>query len=825
MRAIDDLMQDVRYGVRTLVKHRSFTLVTILTLALGIGACTAIFSLVNAVLLRSLPYGNAGSLVYLYTPNPQYNLPPEIFGPKNADYFDLKQQSRAFRSMTLFQQVTYNLAHGDSTERAGAARVDADFFKTLQVTPQFGRLFDAADLQPGQNRVAVISHALWQSLFSGASDVLGKTVELDGVGYRVVGVMPPDFEYPHKSDIAYANGHIDRTSLWVPLVLTPRERADREEGNGWVLARLAPGITLRAAQTEMSTMMYRLNLLHAPGRRGWTALVKSFRESALGPVRPLMWLMLGAVAFVLLIACGNASNLLLARAAARSHEFGVRATLGASRGRLLRQMLTESLLLSVAAGFAGVGLAWLFLHALLRLNPGDIPRMADATLDGRVLAFVAGVTLLTTLLFGVLPALTATRIHLSEFLNAAGMRGLAGDRKRVRRGLAIAQVAMVVVLLTGAGLLLRSYAKVLAVPTGFAPSTIAASVQLSPPEFIIGSENPRYNTEAKRSQFFAELVARLQGIPGVKAAGLVNILPLSHSENISPFEAQGYPNRKDQFVEERSVTPDYFSAMQIPLIQGRGFTDSDGPGHPMAAIVNEAFATKYFGTVNAVGRQLRREPQDPWATVVGVVGDVHTMSLEASAAPQMYTSFFQTNLDANSAYITVRSVLLEGAVVKLIRGVMQSLDPDLAIADVHTMGDLETEATARRRFQTMLLTVFSAVAMLLAVIGVYGLLAYSVRQRTGEIGIRMALGSTRGGVVGLVMREGLAMLAFGLAIGLASAFVLTRLLAGFLYGVSPMDPVTYILVPLFLLAGTLGACLLPSVRAARIDPMNALRHD
>ena len=606
---IEDFFQDVRYGVRTLIKDRSFTEVTVLTLALGIGACTAIFSLVNAVLLRSLPYGNPERLVYLFTPNSRWDFPPETFGPSNADFnadfFDLKKQSRAYSDMTLFEQVAYNLSTGNDSERVGAAKVDADFFTSLQVTPMFGRVFDPADLQPGKDRIAVISYALWQTLFGGTNDVLTRTLQLEGASYRVVGVMPPDFEYPHKSDLAYGNGHIDKTQLWIPQALTPMQKAEREGSAGFALARLRPGVTICEAQVEMSTLMYRINLLHAIDRRGWGAFVKSFRESSLGPVKPLMWLMLGAVGFVLLIACGNAANLLLARAADRSHELGVRATLGAGRGRLLRQMLTESLMLGVAAGCAGSGLAWLFLHALLQLNPGDIPRMADATLDYRVLTFLAVITILTSVLFGVLPSFAATRINLAEFLKSSGMRGVVSARRALRKGLVIAQVALVVVLLTGAGLLLRSYEKVLAIPTGFSPSTVAVNVQLSPPEYIGVSQNPRYNTAPKRKLFFSDVLNRLQGTHGMKAVGLVDVLPLSHSENLTTIEAQGYPNRKDQVVEERRVTADYFSAMQIPIIGGRGFTESDGPGRPKAIVVNEALAKKYFRTVDAVGHQLR----------------------------------------------------------------------------------------------------------------------------------------------------------------------------------------------------------------------------
>ena len=818
---LDDLAQDVRYGLRTLCKHRSFTVVTVLTLALGIGACTAIFSLVNAVLIRSLPYGAPERLVYIFTPNSEWKLPSETFGPSPADFFDIRKQAKSFAVATFFYQTIYNLVSGnDRAERVGAARVDADFFPTLEATPEFGRGFDAKDEQPGSERVAVISHALWQSMLGERADVLGSKFRLDGIPYQVIGVMPPEFGYPHKSDLTYGYGHVQTTDLWVPMGLTSQQKAERDNPNGFALGRLKPGVTVREAQAEMTTVMSHLNLLHNPGSRGWSAFVKPFRDSSLGPVRPLMLLLMASVAFVLLIACGNAANLLLARAAARTHELGVRATLGAKRARLLRQMLTESLMLSVVAGVVGVGLAWLFLHALLKLNPGDIPRMNTAGLDLRVMGFVLLVTLLTSVLFGMLPSLSATRINLAEFLKSSGMRGISGDKRQVRRWLIIAQIAMLVILLTGTGLLLRSYVKVLSVSTGFAPATVTADVELS----------PQYGDAHKRRAMFSSLVERLTSVPGVQAVGVVNALPLSDSESLFTLSVEGYSNRKQQLVEVRGITQGYLSAMQTPLLQGRDFSGEDASGHRLVAIVNQAFANKYFANRDAIGRRIRTgtDESDPWTTVIGVAKDVRYMSLEAAPGPLVYIPFTQVEWRESSivgAYVAVRSSLPHDRVVAEIRAAVRALDANLAIADVHTMSDLVSHVTARRRFQTTLLTIFSGTAMLLAMVGVYGLLAYSVRQRTGEIGIRVALGSSKTAVVRLILSEGLTLLGVGLVLGLAAALLTTRLLAGFLYGVPPLDPFTFAFVPMLLLVATLGACLIPSFRAAAVDPMNALRHE
>ena len=722
---LDDLVQDLHYGLRTLLKQRSFTLMTVLTLALGIGSCTAIFSVVSAVLLHSLPYGDSKSLVYLFTPLPRWNLPREALGPSAADFFDLKSESRSYSSMTLFEQASYNLAAKDSPQRIDGVKVDGDFFTTLQSNAELGRTIQETDQQSGNSHIAVISDALWRNIFGGHNDVLGRMVRLDGTPYQIVGVMPPEFEFPHKTDLSYGNGHTNTTQIWVPYGLTPQQKADRDSFLGYTVARLKTGMTATDAQAEMSAIITRLNRLHHANTQGLEAYVKPFSENAVGAVRPLMWLLMSAVGLVLLIACGNAANLLLARAANRTHEFSVRATLGARRGRLLRQMLTESLMLSVAAGAVGVGLAYVFLHALLRLDPGDIPRMQDAGLDVRVLLFSVGMTVLTSLLFGVLPALSATRVDLAGFLKSGGMRGVVGDRRHVRDSLAIAQIALVVVLLTGAGLLLRSYAKLMAVPTGFSASTISVNVQFTS-QYDDGSQKPL--------AFFRELTERMKNVPGIEAAGAIHTLPLSNTESLARFDVEGYQNDKNQLVESRGISGGYLSAIQIALKEGRNFTESEAMERSSVVLVNEVFARRYFNGASAIGRHIHipLESGNSWDTVVGVVANVRNMDLEAAAVPQIYIPLSWYS-GLTEGYLVVRSMLPEDAVVADIRSVMKEIDPSLAIADVHTMGDLVSQATARRLFQTTLLTVFSGIAMLLAVIGVYGLLAYSVKQRSGEI--------------------------------------------------------------------------------------------
>ena len=816
---LDDLVQDIRYGLRALRRQPAFTFVTVLTLALGIGACTAIFSLVNAVLLRSLPYGDSSRLVYLYTPNLNLKgMPgPEVFGPRNADFFDIKAQSHSFESITFFNQKIYSLDAGDQPQRVGAAQIDSSFFRTLDVAPLIGRDFNEADEQPGNSHVVIIGYPLWQSLFAGATDILGHSITLNDQTYRIVGVMPQDFGYPRKTELAYGNGRIETTLLWTPSALTAQQKAERDQSNANALARLRPGITLKDSQAELNTIMVRLNPLHKGSfGNAWTGLVKSFPEHVLGPVRPLMLLLLAAVGFVLLIACGNAANLLLARAANRRHELGVRATLGARRGRLIRQMLTESLLLGNAAGIAGIGLAYLFIHALLKLDPGNIPHMESVSLDLRALIFLVLISLATSILFGLLPSLSATRINLAEFLSSAGSRGLVADRRRTRRMLVTTQLALVVVLLTGAGLFLHSYINVLSVETGFSPNTIVANVAVT----------PAYDTLPKRQAFYTTLLEKIEAQHGIDAAGLVNFPPLTDSESLSSILVDNYPNQDRQFVEERAITSGYLAAMQTPLLKGRNFTAAeDSPGPHAVVIVNQAFARQFFADKDPLGQHLRKNIHDPWATVIGVTQDIRNESLETAAVPQIYDPFLEGNQPLNGTFVAVRSSLPQASAISAIRAAVRSIDPGLAISDIHMMSDLTTHASAPRRFQTTLLTLFSAIALFLAVVGVYGLLAYSVRQRTGEIGLRMALGSTRSGIARLILREGLSLLLTGLCLGIAVAALFARALRGFLYEVPALDPLTFALVPALLLIATLAACLIPSARAAAIDPMVALRHE
>jgi predicted permease len=812
---LENFAQDIRYGMRTLCRAPGFTITAVLTLGLGIGACTAVFSLVNAVLIRSLPYGDPERLVYLFTPNPNLKIPAEVICPSYGDFYDIKRESRLYTDMSNFEQVMFSVGIAGSVQHIGAARVDESFFSTLESQPELGRAIGPEDIQPGHDKVAVISHSLWVSMFGAKADVLGRDVQLDGAHYGIIGVIPPEFEYPFKTDLPYGNSHINSTQIWAPLVLDAKQRAVRDPGNNVSIARLRPGASITQAQSEMSTIMARLDKQYAGESaelkelRQWGALVEGFTAISVGPVRPLMRLLLATVGLVLLIACGNAANLLLARAAARERELGVRAALGAGRSRMVRQLLSESLLISLSGGVVGIGLAFLFLRTLPRLDPGNIPRLNEASLDWRVLLFALAASMLTGVITGLFPAVGASRLQLVESLKAKGAQGRTAGHSRVQSGLIIVQTAMVLVLLAAAGLLIRSYINVVSVDTGFSQAAVTFHLAL----------DDRFKPGPAQSAFSKDFIARLNALPGVQAVGAVNDLPLSDSESITILWIEGYQNKDFQQSEGRTITPQYFSAMNTPLIAGRTFTDADATGN-RPTIINQKFADTYFPKQNAIGRRISTdEKHAQWATIVGVVADVRHTSLEEEPQPQIYNAAY----DFGNAYFAVRSTQPPSVVVAEVRSTLKSIDPSLALTDVQTMGDLVSHASARRRFQTSLLTAFAGIALVLALVGLYGLLAYSVNRRTREVGIRMALGARRSDVLLLVLKNAGFLLGIGLATGLVCTFVATRAIKSFLFGVSEHDPTTVAVVCGLLLVCGLMAAFVPARRAASTDPMQALR--
>jgi len=804
------LAGDLRYAARLFAQAPAFTLVALLTTALGIGASAAVFSLVNAVLLRSLPYAQAERLVFLWMPNAHLGPPvPLELGPPPPDFFAWKRESRSFSHMALSIEGWVRVPGGAVEERIGGARVDGEFFATLDTAPEIGRTIVAEDDQPGRDQVAVISHGLWQSRFGGDTDVLGKTLTVDGHARRIIGVMPPGFEFPRRNELPRDISNTVRTELWVPAALTPRERTT-DSVDSLVIARLAPGVSLARAQQELGAIEKQLDDARKTEERGWYALIRPLAETALAPARPQMWLLLGAVSLVLAIATGNVANLLLARAAGRVQEMSLRSALGADRSRLIRQAITESLLLASGGCALGILAARGAVWVLVRLNPGNISRFDQASVDGRVLFFAVALSLATGLAFGLAPALTASRNDPMSLLRQ-GARGVVGGRRRMREVLIAAEVAISLLLVTGAGLLIESEMKLAADGTGFAPSTLSMRIQLP----------SAYEKAEQRRAVYDRLAAAVRALPGVRAAGITGDLPFAHRESVALFEVEGYTNRKGQLADSWSASPGYIEAMQIPLRAGRLFTDRDMGDGRGAILANQAFADRYLVGRPALGSRVRTMNLDGsgrWHTVIGVIGNTRHTRLEEAPRPAIYSPYWPEQ----AMFLVVRgagTARLDSAV----RVAVRQVDASVEISDIHTMEEAISKAGAARRFQTALLASFAGIALFLALVGLYGVIAYSVKQRSGEIGIRMAMGASQGAVVGMVLRQGARLAIAGLVLGLAAALALTRLIAGWLYGVSPMDPATLATVAGLLLAVSLAACALPAWKAARIDPVAALR--
>jgi predicted permease len=814
------LAGDLRHSLRLFAKAPGLVCAALLALALGVSASTTIFSLINAVLIRSLPYGDAERLVYMWTPLPRYESLPRELSPSFADVLAWQALSHSFTGITALLQRTLTLRDGGDPVRAGGARVLGNFFQTLQAVPELGRAIDAGDDRPGQDQVAVIGDALWQSRFNRDPGVLGKTVQLGDRGFRIVGVMPAGFGYPHETDFPLASATLKRTEIWIPAALTAQQQSDRLHSVDAAIGRLRPGVTLQQAQAEMSAIEAHLDPLNPADMRGMQSLLSPFIETAVGPVRPLMRLLAGAVVLVLLIACGNVASLLMARAVGRAHEMGVRTAMGAPRARLVRQLLTESLLLSTAGGGLGALMSLAILKTVARLNPGDIPRFDEVSIDGRVLLFALLISLGTGLVFGILPALAASRVNVSELLRQGGERGIVGGWSRARHALIVTDVALAVVLLAGAGLLIRSYLNVEFEDKGFAPSTLTMRLAMDTQSGAQSGTQPR--TPQRAAALSQSVIGAIAALPGVLAVGGTSQLPLSHAESITIFRVDGYPNRPNQTANARRTAGDYMQAMQTRLIAGRLLGGADIPAQPSpvppAVLVSESFAKLYFPGGHVIGGRLQSgEPGAKWSTIVGVVADVRHTNLETSPQPTIYEpSWFVDSL-------AIRTALPPEAVISSVRNAVHRIDPAIALADIQTMLQRTTEAASRRKFQTVLLAAFAGIAVFLALVGLYGLLSYAVRQRTTEIGVRMALGAGRGAVVGMVVRHGLMLTAAGLAIGLLTAGAIARWIASLLYGVHAFDPLTFIAVPVIMLVAAAIACFIPAWKAARIDPITALR--
>ncbi len=816
---LDDLAHDIRFALHQLRRNCGFTSVAVLVIGLGIGSVTTIFTLVDAVLVHSLPYAAAERLVYLWTPNPLFGpgVAREI-APMFPDFYEWQRTNHSFSSLAMVDQRMVNLGNGGAVKRIGSAFVTASFFEILGARPKIGRAINGTDDEPGRGEVAVISDAIWREQFSGNPDAIGKALVLNREKYTVIGVMPGSFGYPFEGDIPYVAPGFRRTEVWIPLALDGARRTDRTNFDNVAAAigRLRPGVSVKQAQAELTVTEKRLDVLNPAGpMRGWLALVVPFTETILGPVTKMLWLLMAAVGLVLMIACGNVANLLLARVAGRLTEIALRAGLGAGRNRILRQMLTESMVLAFLGGAVGVAVTFGAVRVLARINPGNIPRFDQMSVNLPVLALAIAVSALSGVLFGFTPILAASKTSLSELLKS-GNRGMTGSSNRLRQALIVAEVALAFVLLAGAVLLIRSEIELQARNSGFSSSTLTMNLPL----------DGRYTKPEQRTGFFLQFLEKLRHLPGVVSAGASSDLPLDHSESLGNVEIKGFGKPKSM-VDTRWVTPGYFEALGLPLLAGRPFDAHDMKDVPSAVIVNQAFVSAFMQGQDPLSFQVRSGSNlssRPWASVAGVVGNIRHSSLEENPRPEYFLPY-RRSFDAWNLHFAARLRVPEQIVIRSVRRALHDLDPALALDDVRTMKERMAEANARRRFQTVLLTAFAGIALFLAMIGIYGVIAFLVRQRTPEIGLRMALGASSQQVLAMVVRQGLGLVAIGLAFGVGIALLSVRIISAWLYGIAPNDPLTFGLLPVLVLAVAACACLVPAVTASRVDPAVAIRNE
>jgi len=811
---------DLIYGVRILLKHPGVTAVAVLTLALGIGANTAIFSVVNAVLLNPLPYKQPDRLVSLWSNVPTYGR----WRVSPGTFFDWKKQNTVFEDMTTFGANTLTLTGDGEPEQLTGARVSSGYFSVVGVDPILGRAFLPEEYETGKEQVVILGHAFWQRRYASDKNIINRNITLDGVPYTVVGVMPPGI-YPAWPT---TSGHLtfdQQQQFWAPMSFTPQWAAVRSAHVFGVVARLKSGVSLEQAATEMNTIAARLGQEHTENR-GEGIIINPFMNEVVGNVRPALFTLLGAVALVLLIACANVAGLLLAQHAGRSKEIAIRAALGAGRTRLVRQFFIEGLLLSFFGTAIGLGIAASGIKVLLRFVPPGIPRLAHVSLDWRVLGFTMLLSLGTCLIFGLVPAWHASKPDLHTALEQSGRTsGPGASRLRFRQLLVVFQVSIAVMLVIGAGLLIKSFWMLQRVDSGFnSEGVLTASITLPA---------SKYAKPAEINNFHEQLLERVSAVPGVKSATIAYDHPLQ-STWIDSFRIEGRvapPDDKSLSASFMPVGPNYFDTVGVRLIAGRKFTPQDDQDHPGVAIVNESFVKHYFPNEDPLGRRMRPSPPGRiWRNqrltsfeIIGVVHDVKFAGLDAPSEPAYYLPASQAPLQ--DMMILVRTTTDPLSVVGAVRQAVLSIDPNQPISDVKTLAKIVDESIAQRRLNMLLMGLFGGLALLLSAVGIYGLLSYAVTQRTQEMGIRMALGAQITDVLKLVLRQGMMLALAGEAIGLIAALALTRMIRGLLFGVTPNDATTFLVVAAVLAIVALLACYLPARRATKVDPLVALRYE
>ena len=805
---IETLAQDVRYAQRMLRKSPGFTVAAVIALAFGIGANTALFSVVNGVLLRPLPYRDPNNLVVISLVNHKTH---EIFPLCDADFLDWRAQNRAFASVAAFSGNRFNITGSGVREQVLGGVVTADFFSTLGVTPVLGRTLLPHEDRPGSPRVAVLSYGLWQGRFGSSTSVIGHEIVLNGSNYTVIGVMPHSFVSSRE------------IQLWTNLVIDPPSQRGPYYLTGQ--ARLKPGVTLEQARADLSTIARRIEQQNPLTNSNITFRAVPLEEAIVGDVRPALLVLLGAVAFVLLIASANVANLMLARRSVREREVAIRSALGASRARLTIQLLTESVLLAAIGGLSGLLLAGWGVKLLLKLGPSNLPRLEEITIDARVLAFACVLSLVSGTLFGLVPAVEGGRSDLNNALKEGGRGAAEGQhRSRARSVLVVVEIALSLVLLIGGGLMLKSFHRLQTVSPGVNADN-ALTMQISLPR--------RQYDDNKTVAFYRQLLEKVQRLPGVESSGVGMALPPNLLEVTDYFTVEGQAETSERnlgLADLVFVSPDYFRALGVPLVAGRYFSPADRADAPKVAIINQTLARHYWPNQNPVGKRLKtggaERPKNPWMEIVGVVGDVKYSGLDA--APEMVLYEPHEQAAWSSMYLVVRTSSKLGdptTLASAVQNAVWSLDKDVPVAHVRTLDQLLSESVEQPRFRTVLLEVFAFIALSLAAVGIYGVLAYSVTQRRREIGVRMAVGAQRRDVLWLVVGQGMLLTLIGVAIGLAGAFGLARFLSTLLYGVRPTDLATFVIVPLLLACVAFLACYIPARRAMRVDPMVALRYE
>jgi putative ABC transport system permease protein len=798
------MLTDLRYAFRQLIKSPGFAAVTIITLALGIGACTAIFSVVNAVLLRPLDYPDPARLVVIReTQLPEF---PE-FSVSPPNYLDWEKQTKSFENLAAYTASRLNLTGEGEPQQLVGVKATKHYFDAYGIKPALGRTFLPEEDAPGKNHVVVLSYPFWHRVFGGAADVVGRPIELNGEPYTVVGVAPPGFGIASKVD------------AWIPMAFDPKETANETRGAHYlnVAGRLRTGVTVAQAEAELKVLAAQLATQYPDSNKGWSIFMAPMQDYSVRDVRAVLYTLLGAVGCVLLIACANIANLLLARATARHREISIRAALGASRARLVRQLLTESVLLALCGGVAGMLFARWGLDALLALAPTSLPRVSDIRLDTGVLIFSLALSVITGLVFGIAPAWLAARADVNEALKQSSRGSTEGGvRGRLRSALVVVEVTFALMLLGGAGLLARSFIQLAHVDPGFAPEN-ATLLRLSLPQ-------KKYALPEQQTAFADALLERVRTLPGVQAVGLTHAMPLM-GDYVLGFNIEGRPAIAPSDLPNTNyyaVTPDYFHAMGIRLVRGRVFTAQDDAKAPRVAVINETLARQHFPNEDPIGKRINiTNGPDTWREIVGIVGDIKQYGVDKTTSSQAYEPFAQVPF--SSLYVVIRTSGSPAALLGAIRPTVYAVDKDQPIGAIRPLEEIVADSIARQRFAMTLLTVFSLVALVIAAVGIYGVMAYTVVQRTGEFGIRMALGAQRRDVLRLVLAHGGKLVGLGLLIGLVATLAVSRTMAAMLFKTSAQDPLTLGTITLLLAAVALLACLLPASRATKVNPIEALR--